>query len=225
MGFNIVGVGPGDRELITVKAVRLINEADVIITPVKREGSKESTALSIAEPYIEDFSKVRYYHFPMVKNFLNNENVKDLFKVHGESINEMLSQELDVVFITLGDPSVYSTFTHIAPYVNQIEYVPGIASFLNGAALSKIPLCIAEESLCILNMTDKEENIRSAFKLHKNIVVMKVCSNQKLLKELLIDTGRSFHFMSNIGLENEAESRDLKVLDEKMPYFTIGIIK
>ncbi len=225
MGFNIVGVGPGDSELITVKAVRLIKEADVVITPVKKEGSKDSTALSIARPYIEDMDKVQYYHFPMVKNFMNCDITKEIFRGHGESINNLLDKGLDIVFITLGDPSVYSTFTHISPHFKEVNYVPGIASFLNGAALSKVPLCIADESLCIINMTDSEENIRSAFKLHRNIVIMKVCSNQTLLKELLVESGRPFIFMSNIGLDNESESKDISVLDKKMPYFTIGIIK
>lgn len=225
MGFNIVGVGPGDSELITVKAVRLIKEADIIITPVKKEGSKISTALNIARPYIDNMEKVKYYHFPMVKNFLTCNITKEIFRGHGESINSLLDEGLNIVFITLGDPSVYSTFTHISPHFKEVNYVPGIASFLNGAALSKVPLCIADESLCIINMTDSEENIRSAFELHKNIVIMKVCSNQKLLKQLLLSSARDFIFMSNIGLDNEFESRDISVLDKKMPYFTIGIIK
>lgn len=225
MGFNIIGVGPGDSELITVKAVRLIKEADIIIAPVKKEGSTASTALKIAKPYVEDMDKVKYYHFPMIKNYRECLTTQAIFKSHGESINEFLDNGKDVVFITLGDPSVYSTFTHLSQFFKDVNYVPGIASFLNGAALSKIPLCIADESLCIINMTDTEENIRSAFKLHKNIVVMKVCTNQPLLKEILIDSKRDFFFMSNIGLDNESETSDINALDKKMPYFTIGIIK
>lgn len=225
MSFNIVGVGPGDSELLTVKAVRLIKEADLILAPVKKQGSRESTALKIARPYIEDLSKVEYCWFPMVKNFRECEKTRTLFHEHGEVINGYLKKGLRVVFLTLGDPSVYSTFTHIAPHFKEVSFTPGIASFLNGAALGGLPLCIADESLCIINMTDREENIRKAFDLHKNIVVMKVSANQPLLKSLLKESHRECLFLSNIGLEEESSSRNPDILDEKMPYFTIGIIK
>lgn len=225
MGFNIVGVGPGDSELLTVKAVRLIKEADIIITPVKKEGSTNSTALSIAKPYVNNMDKVQYYYFPMVMDFANDLETVALFKLYGELINNYIDNGHDVVFLTLGDPSVYSTFSYIAQYISSVNYVPGIASFLHGAALSRIPLCMGDESLGIISMTDSEAQIRSAFKLHKNIVVMKVCSNQPLLKDILSSSSRDFIFMSNLGLENESTTKDISILDSKMPYFTIGIIK
>lgn len=225
MGFSIVGVGPGDSELITIKAVRLIKEADIIITPIKKEGLKVSTALSIAEPYITDLNIVKYLYFPMAMGFVDDSSVKTLFKDHGDYINSFIDLDLNVVFITLGDPSIYSTFTYIAPYIKDINYVPGITSFSNGAALSKIPLCIGDESLSIINMTDSEDNIRSVFATSSNIVVMKVCSNQELLKDILTKDKRDFIFMSNIGLKDQSTSVELNSLDKKLPYFTIAIIK
>lgn len=225
VGVSIVGVGPGDSELLTIKAVRLIKEADVIITPVKKDGDTNSTALKIASPYIDDKTKVKYYYFPMVHNFSEDKNIQNLFKEHGESINRLTATGKKVVLITLGDPGVYSTFSYIAPYLKDIDYVPGIPSFIHGAALAKIPLCLGEESFCVINMSDKEENIRGAFKLHKNIVVMKVCIKQDLLKELILTHNKKPIFMSNIGFENETISEDISILDKKMPYFTVGIIK
>lgn len=225
MSFNIVGVGPGDPELLTIKAVRLIKESDVIITPVKKEGVTDSTALSIASTYIEDKNRVVYMYFPMDKGFLTDKSVHDLYKEHAETINTMLEKNLNIVCLTLGDPSIYSTFSYLAPYINSIGFVPGITSFLHGAALAKLPLCIGEESLCIVNMTDSEDDIREIFRLHQNIVVMKVCANQALLKELLIKHNKSVNLMSNIGLEKESFTTDIDVLDRKLPYFTIGIIK
>lgn len=224
MSFNVIGVGPGDSELLTVKAVRLIEEADVIIVPVKKEGATEGTALSIAKPFIKDMSKVTYFYFPMTMNFEEQERIQNLFKSHGEIINQLIEEDKKVIFLTLGDPSIYCTYTYFADYVNEVNYVPGIASFLNGAALAKKSLCIGEESLCIINMTDQEDNIRRAFELHDSIVVMKVCINQPLLKELILNQKRQVTFMSNIGLEDEHITTDIGVLEEKMPYFTIAII-
>ena len=76
-----------------------------------------------------------------------------------------------------------------------------------------------------LNMTDHEEDIKSKFKLHESIVVMKVCVNQKLLKSLIVEGNRTVTFMSNIGLKDESITTDIDVLDNKLPYFTIAIIR
>ena len=225
MSFNIVGVGPGDPELLTIKAVRLIKEADVIIAPVKKDGVIESTALSIASSYIEDKSKVLPMYFPMVSGFLTDTTVHDLYKEHAKSINILIKEGKNIVCLTLGDPSVYSTFSYLAPYLEEVNYIPGITSFLQGAALAKLPLCLGDESFCIINMTDSEENIKKVFDLHKNIVVMKVCANQPLLKEQLIKHNKSIKLMSNIGLKSENITDNIDSLNTKLPYFTIGIIK
>lgn len=225
MGFNVIGVGPGDSELMTIKAVRLIKEADLILVPVKKKGATESTALTIAKPYIDELDKVKYIYFPMKLKFQEDSGVQQIFKNNGELINSYRSEYDNIVFLTLGDPSVYSTFSYVQPYLDEVDVVPGITSFLNGAARTKQSLCLGDESLCIINMTDEEERLRTSFKIHSTIVVMKVCSNQDLLKKLLVEYDRRIVLMSNIGLENESFTHDLSALDHKLPYFTTGIIR
>lgn len=225
MGFHVIGVGPGDSELLTIKAVRLIQEANIIVVPVKTKDSKKSTALTIAKPYIEQMDKIRYLYFPMKLNFQEDESIAELFKEHGDSINSLVEEYEDVVFLTLGDPSIYSTFTYVEPYIKNVIKVPGITSFLNGAARINQSLCLGDESLCIINMTDDISVIKHSFEDHDSIVVMKVCTNQELLKQLLKDYKRSITLMSNIGLEEEAFTNDIDALDHKLPYFTIGIIR
>lgn len=225
MAFHVIGVGPGDSELLTMKAVRLIGEADVIIVPVKKEGSQVSTALDIARPYVPNIDKVEYYYFPMFHNFAKDPKTMDLFKSHADSINNLIDEDKSVVFLTLGDPSIYCTYTYIDKYVKEVNHVPGIPSFINGAALVSKSLCIGDESLCILNMTDSHEDIKKKFDLHESIVVMKVCVNQELLKTLIVEGNRDVTFLSNIGMENEHVTSDINILDNKMPYFTIAIIR
>lgn len=225
MGFHVIGVGPGDSELMTLKAVRLIKEAKCIIVPVKKKGSLKSTALSIAKPYIEDLSIVQYIYFPMKLDFQKDGAIQALFKENGDMINRMIKEYEDVVFLTLGDPSVYSTFSYIQPYINEVQVVPGITSFLNGAALLKQSLCLGNESLCIMNMTDDEAKLRQNFIIQDSIVIMKVSVNQELLKKLVKEYDRSIIVMSNIGLEEEFITMDINALDEKLPYFTIAIIR
>lgn len=225
MSFNVIGVGPGDSELLTIKAVRLIESADVIIVPIKKQGSKESTALSIAKPYIKELNKVHYYYFPMFHGFENDPEIQEVFEGHGKKINALVEAGNEVVFLTLGDPAIYCTYTYIDAYVKSVTYVPGIPSFINGAALAGQSLVLGDASLCILNMTDKAEAIKKKFEDHENIVVMKVSANQRLLKELLTSGDRKATIMSNIGLENQRITTDIDVLDNKVPYFTIALIR
>lgn len=225
MALNVIGVGPGDSELLTIKAVRLIEAADVILVPVKKPDSRVSTALSIAQPYIKDLDRVKYLYFPMFLGFEEDEETKVLFQQHGQMIDDMVEEGLAVVFLTLGDAAIYSTFTYLSDYIDKIEYVPGIPSFINGAAIAGQSLVLGNESLCILNMTDDEDGIRQKFELHESIVVMKVSVNQPLLKELIIKGNKQVTLMSNLGLEDERITRDLSVLDQKLPYFTIALIR
>ena len=225
MSITCIGVGPGDKELLTVKAVRLIKEADIIMVPVKKRNSNKSTAFNIAQEYIEDISKVHYLYFPMIYFDKNNTAIKENFQSNANKIKEYAELGKKVVFLTLGDPSVYSTFSYIAPYLNNVDYVPGVASFLQGAAQIKQPLCIGQQSLAIINMTDNESHIRQAFKLHNNIVVMKVSSNPSLLYDLLSDGNWQFTFLSNLGMSTESINNKLDFLKGKVPYFTVAQIK
>jgi len=225
VGLKVIGVGPGDSELMTVKAVKVIEGADIILVPTKKEGSKESVALSIARAYIKDIHKVQYYYFPMKVGFDTDVQVQERFRKYGEQINQMVEAGKKVVFLTLGDPAIYSTYMYIHSYVKQVEYIPGIPSFIQGAAVAKQYLCLGDESLCVLSMTAKEEQLRQMFQLHTSMVVMKVSLNQPLLKELILESGKEAIFMSNIGLEDEQITRDIQVLDKKMPYFTIAIVR
>ncbi|GKX29636.1 precorrin-2 C(20)-methyltransferase [Vallitalea longa] len=225
MQLTVIGVGPGDSELITVKAVRMIKEADIILVPVKKEGSTKSTALDIAKKYIEDMDKVLYLYFPMINLEQNKDYVESIFKKHGENINQQLQEGKKIVYLTLGDPMIYCTFTYISEYFEKVNYIPGIPSFLNGAAISRKPLCIERESMAVVNMTDDEDKIKMVFDIHDSIVVMKVCANQKLLKELINEGKRSVTFLTNIGLDNEYITEDINYLNEKVPYFTIGIVR
>ena len=223
MSITCIGVGPGDKELLTVKAVKHIQEADIILVPVKKENSKESTALSIAKDYIEKHSKVEYLYFPMKKI---TQEIENIFKEHAQGINHYLLQGKKIVYLTLGDPNVYSTFTYLIQYLNEEpRYIPGVTSFLQGAAMIGQPLCLGKQSLAIINMTDKEENIRKTFRLHDNIVVMKVSAGAHLLKELIQEHQFEGTFLTNIGLEDEYISQDIQYLDQKIPYFTVAQLK
>ena len=128
-----IGVGPGDTELLTLKAAKVLETVPVVFSP-KSSKEKESIALSIVRPVLEkrkDYKRLMLVEpiFPMI------EDKKELEKVW-TSASEMIAQYLDsgrdVAFITLGDSSIFSTYSYVQKKLigrYEIETIPGITSF------------------------------------------------------------------------------------------------
>jgi precorrin-2/cobalt-factor-2 C20-methyltransferase len=147
-----VGCGPGDPELLTVKATDILRNADVIFTPTAREG-KPSIALSIVQQYVNATAKIVDLIFPMVKN---REQAKLYWRRNAEQIAETAKLGKNVVYLTVGDPSLYSTWIYIQkeitsryPEIN-VKIIPGIPSVFAFAAQAKISLVEGDETLGII---------------------------------------------------------------------------
>ena len=147
-----VGCGPGDPELLTVKAAGMLRNADVIFTPTAREG-KPSIALSIVKQYVNATAKIVDLIFPMVKN---REQAGLYWRRNAEQIAETAKMGKNVVYLTVGDPSLYSTWIYIQreitsryPEIN-VKIIPGIPSVFAFAAQAKISLVEGDETLGII---------------------------------------------------------------------------
>lgn len=172
-----LGVGPGDPELITVKAFRKIQESAVIAYPKKLKGSK-SYAHRIVDVYINETEKEMLgLVFPMTKDedVLAREWAKSV-----ELIYAKLVEGKDVAFVTEGDPMLYSTFIHLMQLMKEkypavpIEVVPGISS-LNGAA-SRLGIALADgdDHVAIIPAHDNYEEMKKAIVEHDAIIFIKV---------------------------------------------------
>ena len=100
-----IGCGPGDPELVTIKAINLIKNADIIFTPTARE-NKPSVALSIVEKYVSKGTEVRQLIFPMTKDVTK---LKESWKNNANEISEAVRIGKKAVYLTVGGPSLYST--------------------------------------------------------------------------------------------------------------------
>ena len=152
MGFPLmveltcVGCGPGDPELLTVKAVKAIKNADVIMCPTSKEG-KESIAYSIISTIVDNSKKPEIVNlvFPMVKD---KDILEDTWKKNTRTIAESVQSGKNVVYLTVGDPSLYSTWIYIHRELREkypdvkINIIPGIVSMF--AFASKVGISIAE---------------------------------------------------------------------------------
>jgi len=169
-----IGVGPGDPELLTLKAKRIIEGCQAIAIPVKSEGEK-STAFEIIRPVTDiQGKKIIEVVFEM------SANSSDYWKcgqVAGDAIIEELKKDNDVSIITLGDVSIYSTYMYLEKYVREkgydTEIIPGIPSFCSGAAIAGIPLTLGNEGLAIVPSARDNPLVGEALDKFDNIVIMK----------------------------------------------------
>ena len=107
--LHCVGCGPGDPDLLTLKAINIIKNADVIYTPTARE-NKPSVALSIVEKFLAKETEIRQLVFPMVKDY---EKLREHWKSNAKEIADAVRNGKKAVYLTVGDPSLYSTWIYI----------------------------------------------------------------------------------------------------------------
>ncbi len=228
-----LGVGPGEPELMSLKAERKIRECDVIVFPNKDR--EKCMAYGIAEKLLNSLAaekapkKCVFLDFPMTKDA---SAVLAAKKAAAETICGYLEQNLDVAFLTVGDPAVYSTFVHISAFVEQkgfkIEVVSGVTSFCAAAAKLGISLAEPDESIHII---PGSYSMEKAFDLEGTLIFMKSGSRLAELKQFLLkqktenNIDFEFYAVSNCGLENEKICCDLALFDADSGYMTVVIVK
>jgi precorrin-2/cobalt-factor-2 C20-methyltransferase len=147
-----IGCGPGDPDLVTVRAATLLKNADIIFAPTAREG-KPSIALSIVQKYLNAGVETVNLIFPMVKD---REYTRQYWRKNADQIVAAAKMGKKVVYITVGDPSLYSTWIYIQREITSrypeihLIIIPGIPSVFAFAAQAKISLAEGDETLGII---------------------------------------------------------------------------
>ncbi|MBP2649506.1 MAG: precorrin-2 C20-methyltransferase [Firmicutes bacterium] len=203
--FYGVGVGPGDPELLTVKAINAIREADIIIAP-KTEKKEDSTALTIAQPFLKESVKIVKLVFPMV---FHSDTLSEAWQINKNTILEFLAAGKKVVFLTLGDPMFYSTYIYIFRLINgcgyTIETIPGVPAFCAIGSKLGYPLVEGNDVLSVIPATIPDAELDIAIANADNIVLMKVYKNYKQVLEKLKYHGFAENavMISRCGFEDE----------------------
>jgi len=230
-----IGVGPGDPELLTLKAVRIIREVPCICVPKGREEGS-SLALDIVSKAVNLGGKeILQAHFPMKKT-KSPEHICSLDTKWHETVETILSRlnkGIDIAFITIGDPTIYSTFFYLYDRILEINpnieilIIPGVSSINASASVAGMSLGLADEKIAVLpaTYTGNLKNILDAF---DTIVLMKVNKVLDKIISALDEIGilKNAVCISRTGMEGETICRDLKKLKkEDLSYFSIIIVK
>lgn len=218
-----VGVGPGDPELMTLKAVRLIRENMIIAVP--GADPKETVAYKIAVQAVPELAekKLLPIYMPMTHD------PEELEKNHTKgaiALEEVLDQGKNIVFLTLGDPCVYSTFSYLQKRVEKdgyhTELVSGITSFCAAAARLNIPLSEWNEQLHVVPAVHR---LDSTLNESGNYILMKSGKKMNQVKEILSQSGRDVLMVENCGMENEHIYRSVEEIPDDAGYYSLIIAK
>ena len=218
-----IGVGPGDPELMTYKAVRLIQECDVIAVP--KGGTGEQTALTIAAKWIEG-KPILHCDMPMTRN---QEVLHACHDKAADDICVQLDAGKNIAFLTLGDPAVYSTYWYVHRRVQargyEVEIVPGVPSFCAVAARLGQALCEGSQMLHIIPASHNATEAGLA--LPGNKILMKAGRSILEVRDLLEAQGKgdTAALVERCGMEGERVVRDLRELDDPTGYFSVILVR
>ena len=216
-------MGPGDQELLTLKAVRILREADVVAVPDK--GTGDRTAMAIVAEHIKGKTIL-----PCVTPMLRDRAA--LAQAHGaiaDRLCALLDEGKQTAFITLGDQSIYSTYLYIHRLVlergYEAELVPGIPSFCAAAARLNMGLCEGSERLLIVPASHK--NVSDCLATDANLVFMKAGRELGALREQLEEAGllENASLAANCGMEGEVLCPRLSELEADTGYFSLVVVK
>jgi len=231
----VIGVGPGDPELLTLKSVRILNEVCCICVPKGREEGS-SLALSIVKQVVdlEDKEIIEAY-FPMRKTRGPAKECDLDTRWHEtvEAVLGRLSTGTDTAFITIGDPTIYSTYFYLherllelAPEIS-IEIVPGVSSINTAAARAGLFLGIADERIAILP-ANYPGDLQETLEQFDTIALMKVHKVFANVKKMLGDMdllGKATYIVK-AGMEGEKIFHSLSdVREEDLNYFSMVVVR
>ena len=221
-----VGVGPGDPELMTLKAVKTIEGCDIIAVP--DTGKTERVALEIAKQAVGGLErkKVVEVHMPMTRN---RETLDRFHDRAAEELIAYLDEGNNVAFLTLGDPTIYSTSMSVHKRVlttgRSAKIVPGIPSFCAVAARLNISLVEGGQPLHVIPAS--YEKTEEGLGLEGTKVLMKTGKAFGEVRELLKKKGamKCAKMVQRCGMERERVFDSLEDADESASYFSVILVK
>ena len=222
-----VRIGPGDPKLMTLRAAELIRDNEIIALP--GEKAEETVAYQIAVQTVEELKQKTFLELPMPMT-KDRELLEKSHEEAADRVEECLQKGQNVVFLTLGDPTVYSTYLYVHKRIAQrgyrTELTSGITSFCAVAAKLNIGLVEKAEELHVIpasyeiGKTAEFSGTRIYMKSGKKLGELK-----QMLQKQQKDSRLEVYSVENCGMMNEKITTEVEKLDDTSGYLTIVIVK
>lgn len=227
-----VGLGPGDPELVTVKAARVIAEADVVAYHSARHG--RSIARRIAEPYLRPGQLEEHLVYPVTTETTEHPGgyagaMEDFYRESAERIAAHLDAGRDVALLAEGDPLFYSSYMHMHTRLTErfsAVIIPGVTSVSAASAAISTPLVTGDEVLSVLPGTMPVRELARRLADADAAVVMKLGRTYPQVREALSMSGRldEAFYVERASTDAQRVLPAGEVDAETVPYFSIAIV-
>ncbi len=233
IGVTCVGVGPGDPSLLTLAAIKAIEEASLVAYPVAKKGVN-GIAFKIASQWINKDQKLLPLLFPMVPDLQPRE---ESWQSAADQIFCAVSNGQSVVFLSQGDVSLFSTTSYLllalkAKYPNcPVRIIPGVTAFAAAAAKGKWPLCLHDDQLLIVptpnTISEFETLLHDARHLRRVLALLKLGHRWPWIREVLKDKGllKETLFAEKLGWSDQEVKPAIEVTSEPKSYFSLLLIR
>jgi len=226
-----VGVGPGDPELLTLRAYHVLSQVPVIFVPLKDKKSRSYARSIIANLVKKSEGKVVGLVLPMLRD---REQLADYWHKAAESIWQYLKKGEDCAFVNVGDPLLYGTFIHIFETLQkshpevEVEVIPGISSINAAAARTMVPLAKNDEHIAIISAGCEDKVIRETLENFDTVVFMKMNTVFDKLLSILeeLNLVEKCVYVRRCTTQDEEIIWDVsKLKGEKVDYFSLLIVR
>lgn len=223
-----VGVGPGDPELVTLRAVKYLGKAKVIFAACSTKNDY-SRSLEAAGPHIAKDAQIVHLGFPMTRD---KAELTKAWEENAAQVAETLRTGQDAAFLTLGDPMLYSTFGYLLENLRKIapetrvEIAPGITSIQEAAARSETILAKSGGTVAIASGLTDMERFKSLADVSDTTIILKAYRNFEEIRTAVTQLGRQKNavFASRLGLPEETVVTGLDNVTEKPHYLSLIIL-
>ncbi len=224
-----VGVGPGDPELLTLRAVRVLGEVDRVYA-ARSSKNTHSVSWDIVRPHLREGIEVQALPFPMTRD---QAELRAAWEANAARVLADLRAGRSVAFLTLGDPLTYSTFGYLLRTLRAmdpaapVEVVPGVTSYCAAAAASGTVLAEAEETLAIVSGAKGGEQLRRAAQGADSFVILKAYKRFDDLTATMEELGllEGAVLVSNCGREGERIVTDVSPDEPAPQYFSLMLAR
>lgn len=224
-----VSLGPGDADLITLKGLKILQEADKIYYPgsLFKDGRKASYSLSILDQYHLNSEKLEGFYLKMD---LERAQAKVIYETTFQQIVEDYHKGLSIAIVSEGDISTYSSFSYLLEKIKTnklpIDLIPGITSYLHLASESKMPLCLQNEKVVIIPRIQSTEELQEAIHHFDTVILMKIKSVTDNITTVIDMKKHNITYAERLGTEKQFITTNWAIANQReIPYFSLVIIK